>query len=111
MAGHRRGRIKYRPPEVGIMKSRVLEAIGLTELRSASDVGDALTANDRVKYLFSLLQMATSHADHPEQAASSLKRERRACGIDDASLDDMVETAQFRDGQYQLPGAATAMRL
>ena len=93
------------------MKSRVLEAIGLTELRRASDVGDALTANDRVKYLFSLLQMAASHADHPEQAVSGLRRERRACGIDDASLDDMVETAQLRDGQYRLPGAAKVMRL
>ena len=39
------------------MKSRVLEAMGMTELRRASGLSDALAANDRVKYYFSLLQM------------------------------------------------------
>ena len=92
------------------MKSRILEAMGVTELQRASGLSDALAANDRVKYLFSLLQMAVSHADHPEQTASSLKRERLAAGIDDASLDDMVATAERRAGAYQLPGAADLMR-
>ena len=41
-----------------MMKSRVLEALGMTELRRASGLSDALAANDRVKYYFSLLQMA-----------------------------------------------------
>ena len=72
------------------MKSRILEAMGVTELQRASGLSDALAANDRVKYLFSLLQMAVNHADHPDQSASSLKRERLAAGVDDASLDDMV---------------------
>lgn len=92
------------------MKSRILEAMGVTELQRASGLSDALAANDRVKYLFSLLQMAQSHADHPEQSATGLKRERLAAGIDDATLDAMVETAQRRGGHYQLPGAADVMR-
>ncbi len=91
------------------MKSRILEAMGVTELQRASGLSDALAANDRVKYLFSLLQMAVGHADHPDQPAASLKRERLAAGIDDVSLDTMVEAAQLRTGQYQLPGAAKVM--
>ena len=72
------------------MKNRILEVIGAPEFSRASLIDAALSANDRVKYYFSLLQTAASHADHLEQAAVSLKRERRARGIDDASLDDMV---------------------
>jgi uncharacterized protein Yka (UPF0111/DUF47 family) len=93
------------------MKSRILEIIGTTELGRASGVSDALAANDRIKYYFSLLQLAVSHADHPDQAVSGLRRERHAHGIDDASLDDMVESARRREGRYQLPGAARVMRI
>jgi len=92
------------------MKTRILEAMGVTELQRASGLSDALAANDRVKYLFSLLQMAVSHADHPDQSATSLKRERLAAGVDEASLDDMVATAQRRARDYQLPGAANVMQ-
>ena len=92
------------------MKSRILEAMGVTELHRASGLSDALAANDRVKYLFSLLQMAVSHADHPELSAASLKRERIAAGVDDVSLDDMVTTAQRRPHDYRLPGAANVMQ-
>lgn len=97
-------------PGTIIMKSQILAAIGVTELQGASGLSDALAANDRVKYLFSLLQMAVSHADHPDQAVSSLKRERLAAGVDDASLDEMVATAQRRPHDYQLPGAASVMQ-
>ena len=92
------------------MKSRILEAMGVTELQRASGLSDALAANDQVKYFFSLLQMAVSHADHPEQSAANLKRERLAAGVDDAALDDMVDAARRQTGRYQLPGAATVMR-
>lgn len=105
-------RVKKRVGDPGsnIMKSRILEAMGVTELQRASGLSDALAANDRVKYLLSLLQMAVSHADHPDQSASSLKRERLAAGMDDASLDDMVAGAQRKGHDYQMPGAAHVMQ-
>jgi uncharacterized protein Yka (UPF0111/DUF47 family) len=93
------------------MKSRILEMIGATELERASGVAEALAANDRVKYYFSLLQTALSHADHPDQAVPALRRERRARGIEDESLDDMVETAQRQSGHYHLVGAAKVIGL
>ena len=65
------------------MKTQILAAIGEKELQPAARLNAALAANDRVKYAFSLLQMALAHAEHPEQPAATLKRERIACGIDD----------------------------
>src|ERR1035438_5248146 len=96
--------------KASLMKSRILEVIGATELARAAQVNDALAANDRIKYYFSLLQMAIDHADHPDRPAVGLKRERRACGIDDTALDDVVETAERRGSAYRLPGAARIMR-
>ncbi|MDR3536496.1 MAG: hypothetical protein P4L71_08345 [Acetobacteraceae bacterium] len=88
------------------MKTEVLAAIGEGELQRPAAVNAALAANDRVKYAFTLLQMAATHADRPEQPAASLKRERIACGIDDEALDSMAAAARRKRGHYQIPGAA-----
>src|SRR5579871_1974448 len=88
------------------MKTGVLEVIGEVELKLSAAINAALAANDRLKYFFSLLQMAAAHGDHPEQPTSSLRRERLACGIKDSSLDELVDAAR-RDGEcYKLPGWA-----
>lgn len=91
------------------MKSGVLEAIGEGGLRRAAAVNAALAANDRAKFLFSLLQMAVSRAAHPDQPAPDLRRERRACGIDDASLDALVPAARAHGGQVLIPGAGSVL--
>jgi len=89
------------------MKSEVLAAIGEGGLHQPAAVNAALAANDRVKYAFTLLQMAAAHADQPGPSAPSLKRERLACGIDDETLDGLTASAR-RAGpnQYRIPGAA-----
>jgi len=87
------------------MKAEVLAVIGEDGLRRPAAVNAALAANDRVKYAFTLLQTAAAHADQPEQQTASLKRERIACGIEDAALDLMVASACRQGGRYQLPGA------
>jgi uncharacterized protein Yka (UPF0111/DUF47 family) len=87
------------------MKSEVLAAIGESGLHQPAAVNAALAANDRVKYAFTLLQMAAAHADQPDQPPPSLKRERLACGIDDPSLDTITAAARRAGpGQYQMPG-------
>ena len=68
------------------MKTQILAAIGEKELQPAACLNAALAANDRVKYAFSLLQMALAHAEQPEQPVTNLKRERIACGIDEPDL-------------------------
>ncbi len=91
------------------MKTQILAAIGETELHPASSLNAALAANDRIKYAFSLLQMALAYAEHPEQEASTLKRERIACGVDDAELDTAIATARMAGTSCHIVGAARIM--
>lgn len=87
------------------MKAEVLAAIGETGLSRSAAVTAALSANDRVKYLLSLLQMAAAHADQPEPPPASLKHERIACGIDEPSLDAFTAAARRQGAAYHMPGA------
>ena len=88
------------------MKTQILAAIGEKELQPAACLNAALAANDRVKYAFSLLQMASDHAAHPEQPATTLKRERIACGIDDPDLDTAVAGARMMGKSCRVAGGA-----
>ncbi len=91
------------------MKTEVLDVIGEAALQRPVRVNAALAANDRVKYLLSLLQVAIAQADHPGQPADTLQRERIGCGIDDPAFDAMVGSARREDSRYHLPGAAAAL--
>ena len=91
------------------MKTGVLDAIGEGDLRRAAAVNAALAANDRAKFLFSLLQMAASRAAHPDQPAADLRRERLACGIDDGSLDDVVPGARAQGAWVMIPHAQAVL--
>src|SRR5271157_5935786 len=88
------------------MKTAILDAIGETALRRATLVNAALAANDRVKYLFSLLQMAVAHAQTPDAPSSALKRERLAAGVDDIGFDTAVAGARREGEQIRIPPAA-----
>ncbi|HYA18148.1 MAG TPA: hypothetical protein VEF06_11810 [Bryobacteraceae bacterium] len=92
------------------MKTEILAALGEAELGRAAQVNAALGANDRIKYCLALLQMAAAQADHPEQTSSTLRAERLACGVDDASLDDLVPAARREGDSYRMPGCAKLLR-
>jgi pyruvate,orthophosphate dikinase len=86
-------------------KDRIIEALGDGRLLLPRLVADALAANDRVKYLLTLLQDARAAADGAG-VAGSLREERVASGIDDARLDRVVPgSSRERDGLYRIPGA------
>ena len=87
------------------MKAQILAAIGETGLQSAASLNAALAANDRIKYAFSLLQMAIDHAEHPKQQTASLRQERIGCGIDDPDLDTVVAEARMQGKACRVPGA------
>jgi uncharacterized protein Yka (UPF0111/DUF47 family) len=87
------------------MKSQILAAIGETVLLPASRINESLAANDRIKYLFSLLQFALSYAEHPEGPAATLKKERTACGIDDPDLDTVITGSRMSGKSCRVPGA------
>ena len=85
------------------MKTQILEAIGEAGLQPLASLNAALAANDRIKYRFSLLQMAITHAQHPEQPVGTLKRERIDCGIDDPDLDSIVAGARMAGKSCRVP--------
>jgi len=87
------------------MKTEALAAIGEAGLLRAAQVGAALAANGRIKYLLSLLQMAVAQADRPDQPASDLKSERLACGVDCVELDQVVGAARRQGDRFHVPYA------
>jgi hypothetical protein len=84
----------------------ILAALGESGLQQGSALNAGLAANDRIKYAFSLLQMAIEHARHPEQPAASLKRERLAAGIDDAQYDATIVGALAVGEEVRIPGSS-----
>jgi hypothetical protein len=82
-------------------KSDVLEQLGDTALILPELINRALAANDRVKYYLTLLQSARDHAAHANAAPLSLRVEREASGVDDASLDAVV-AGSTREDEHRL---------
>ena len=83
----------------------MIEALGVDHLLLPSLVNRALAANDRVKYLLTLLQTARAAADGATEI-TNLREERLASGVDDAELDRVVGRQHPRaHGFYRVPGA------
>jgi uncharacterized protein Yka (UPF0111/DUF47 family) len=85
-------------------KNLILDSLNERALLLPSLVNRALTANDRVKYRFSLLQAAQAHAEHPDAVTLNLRSERLAAGVQDVTLDQVVEgTRRVTKSRYHLP--------
>lgn len=85
-------------------KTRILGSLQEQALLLPSLVNRALAANDRVKYRFTLLQAAQAHAERPDAVTASLRAERLAAGVQDASLDRVVsESERLGPGRYRIP--------
>ncbi len=90
-------------------KERIIQELGEGELLLPELVRRALAANDRVKYLLTLLQTARSAADGAEVV--DLHEERLASGVEDPSLDRVVADAERAgDGVYRMPHAEKLVR-
>jgi uncharacterized protein Yka (UPF0111/DUF47 family) len=94
-------------------KNRIINALGESKLLLPALLNAALAANDQVKYLFTLLQLARERAQHPHAATSNLMQERIACGLDDEDELDNVVEASRRDGDdgYRIPHAERILTL
>jgi uncharacterized protein Yka (UPF0111/DUF47 family) len=88
-----------------VEKARIVRSLGETKLALPELVNAGLAANDRAKYLFTLLQSARAHAERPAAAFSPLAAERAQAGIDDMSLDAVVGGAAAVAGGYRVPEA------
>ncbi len=87
-------------------KDRIVATLGESELLLPDLVSRALAANERVKYVLTLLQSARSAADG-ETGVPDLHEERIASGISDSALDSVVRASTRReDGGYTIDGAS-----
>jgi uncharacterized protein Yka (UPF0111/DUF47 family) len=87
-------------------KIHIIDALGEAKLLLPALLNEALSANDRCKYFFSLLQVARSHAERPEAPHADLRAERLASGIEDECLDGVVVATSLGDaGLYRIPRA------
>ncbi|MDI9633493.1 MAG: DUF47 family protein [Methanolinea sp.] len=85
-------------------KSQIIQELGQGDLLVPSIVNAALAANERVKYCFTLLQNARSHADQPDVEHSNLRKERELSGIDNPLLDTVTEgTRKVGEDLYHVP--------
>lgn len=87
-----------------MLKTGIVDELGENPLLLPAYVEQALEANNRLKYYFTLLQEAQQFADHPEAGAADLRTERAVAGITDSSLDSIIANAQrTTDGHYYIP--------
>jgi uncharacterized protein Yka (UPF0111/DUF47 family) len=87
-------------------KAQIIRELGMKELLLPKLISDALEANDRVKYFFSLLQAAKYHADKSDKEFSNLRSEREECGISEISFDSVVESSTVKadvQNSYYIP--------
>src|SRR5262245_49787613 len=71
-----------------------------------------LAAHDRLTYCFTLLQTATAYAQAPKQPPATLRSEREATGLTDATLDNIVAASRMvSDSLVRIPGAASILTL
>ena len=92
-------------------KTRILDSLNERTLLLPSLVNMALAANDRVKYRFTLLQTAQSHAERPDAPSTRLRSERMAAGVQDSRLDEVVENSVKVDGgRYRIPESSAILQ-
>lgn len=92
-------------------KARILDSLNERALLLPSLVNLALAANDRIKYRFTLLQAAQSHAEHPDGSAASLRAERMAAGVENAGLDHVVsDSVRLGRGRYRIPESGALIK-
>lgn len=88
-------------------KNRIVATLGESALLRPALVNGGLIANERAKFLLSLLQSARIRADHPLRQADSLTSERIACGISETAFDDLpARSLRLEDGLYRIEGVA-----
>ena len=89
-----------------VEKAKIVRSLGESKLALPGLVNEALAANDRAKYLLTLLQSARARADRPSAQHPTLSAERIQAGIEDAALDAVVAQSESAGaGRYRIPGS------
>ncbi len=93
-------------------KTQIVDVLGERALVLPALLSAALVANERAKYVLSLLQVAVSQAETPQASAPTLREEREACGIAESAFDRAIARAEHDgNGNYHIPGAQRLIAL
>lgn len=91
-------------------KQEIIGSLGEKQLLLPGLVQAGLAANDRIKYFFTLLQLAREQCEQPAPNPPDLAREREACGVADAELDGVIGASRGAPGgRCRIPGAAALL--
>lgn len=91
-------------------KIAIVERLGEQAVLLPSLIGEALSANDRIKLRLSLLQEAALHAQTPDREAAHFGIEWRAAGLDERVSDALVAGARLvGPGRLFIPGVGTLL--
>jgi uncharacterized protein Yka (UPF0111/DUF47 family) len=101
------GRVGARLPGA----EKIADTEGESALLLPRAIGRALSASSRIRYCFSLFQLAEHSAIHPDADVRSLRAEREACGLDDAALDEVAGSSRMDGGALVIPHAAHLHRV
>jgi uncharacterized protein Yka (UPF0111/DUF47 family) len=87
-------------------KTQIVDFLGDKALVLPALLDAAIDGNDRAKYVLRLFQMAANYAEYPQEEPPSLRTDREACGIADATFDrSVVESVSDGHGNFHIPGA------
>jgi uncharacterized protein Yka (UPF0111/DUF47 family) len=93
-------------------KAAIIGDLGENALLLPQRLQEALAANDRIKFCFTVLQAAESHAQHPQETPLNLLAERASTHVTAADLETAVaESHCDADGTLHIPGAERIRRL
>src|SRR5450830_1257768 len=88
-------------------KQEIIGSLGEKQLLLPGLVQSGLAANDRVKYYFTLLQLAQEQCAQPAANPPDLAREREASGVADTEFDGVIAASRsLPGGRCRIPGAA-----
>jgi len=91
-------------------KQEIIGSLGEKQLLLPGQVQSGLAANDRVKYFFTLLQLAGEQCAQPAPNPPDLQREREASGVADTELDGVIAASRgLPGGRCRIPGAAALL--
>ncbi len=93
-------------------KTSIIGDLGESALLLPQRLQQALAANDRIKFCFTVLQAAESHARHPQEAPLNLAAERAAAHMSAVDVDAaLAESRCEPDGTLHVPGAERIRRM
>ena len=71
-------------------KTQIIDLLSEKGLLLPAQLNAAILANERAKYVLTLLQMAAAKAENPQPSPPSLRADREACGIAEPRFDRLI---------------------